>query len=165
LERAGSPTELEAEARRLVQAGKLPAAAVTVLNFEGLARFWNSPVGRCIREQAGSVRRELGFTARFSPGEFRRVIGAAPAPGLEDESVVVQGVADLVVLLPDELWLLDFKTDSISKPELESRVRTYEPQLRLYALALERIYRRPVKQLWVHFLALDETVRLDDFNS
>jgi hypothetical protein len=34
-------------------------------------------------------------------------------PGLEAEFVVVQGVADLVVLLPEEIWLVDFKTDEI----------------------------------------------------
>jgi hypothetical protein len=31
----------------------------------------------------------------------------------------------------------------------------------LYALALARIYRRPVTEIWLHFLALRQTVRLD----
>ena len=52
---------------------------------------------------------------------------------MEDEFVVVQGVADLVVLLPEEIWLVDFKTDEIAADELPEKKRLYEPQLKLYA--------------------------------
>jgi ATP-dependent helicase/nuclease subunit A len=160
LERTGSPAELEAEAKRLTEAGKLSADERAVLDFAVLAEFWSSPVGQRIRQHAGSVRRELGFTARFSPEEFRRVIGATPTPELADECVVVQGVADLVVLQPAELWLLDFKTDAIAAGEVAERTRRYQPQLQLYALALARIYGRPVTELWLHFLARRQTVSL-----
>lgn len=158
LECVGSVTELQAEAQRLAQTGKLSAEEAGALDFAALAGFWDSPLGQRLRGQAQFIRRELAFTARFSPDEFRRVIGAAPAPDLADEFVVVQGVADLVVLLPDALWLLDFKTDAIAGTELEKRARAYAPQLRLYALALERIYRRPATELWLHFLALAQSV-------
>ncbi len=160
LERTGNPAELEAEAKRLVSAGKLAADEMAALDFEALSGFWNSPVGQRIREQAKFVKRELGFTTRFSPDEFRRIIGAAPSPELADEQVVVQGVADLVVMLPEELWLLDFKTDTLAPAALAERVKSYEPQLRLYALALERIFRRPATEIWLHFLALGDTVSL-----
>jgi len=158
LERTVSAVELETEAQRLVQTGKLSAEEAAVLDCAALAGFWNSSVGQRIRAQAPFVRRELGFTARFSPDEFRQVIGAAPAPELANECVVVQGVADLVVLLPDELWLLDFKTDVLGAGDLAERVKTYEPQLRLYALALERIFGRRATNLWLHFLATGKTV-------
>jgi len=160
LERTGCKGELEAEAKRLVLAGELSAEEAAALDFEALAGFWSAPVGRRIREQQSFVRRELGFTARFSPDEFRRTADAAPAPELAEELTVVQGVADLVVLRPEEIWLLDFKTDAIHEAELEERVTTYAPQLRLYALALKRIYRRPVTEIWLHFLSLQATVPL-----
>ncbi len=79
------------------------------------------------------------------------IIGAKTPPGLEDEFVVVQGVADLVVLLPGEIWLVDFKTDEIKSEELTERRRLYEPQLKLYAAALSRIYSRPVDKLLAAF--------------
>lgn len=161
LERTGSVTELQAEARRLETAGWLSPQEVAVLDFASLAAFWSSSVGRRIREHAEAVRRELGFTARFLPDEFRRVIGVASAPELAGEAVVVQGVADLVVVLPDELWLLDFKSDAIVAAELVERRQRYEPQVRLYALALERIFRRPVRERWLHFLALQQTVPVE----
>jgi ATP-dependent helicase/nuclease subunit A len=79
------------------------------------------------------------------------------APGLEDEFVVVQGVADLVVLLPKEIWLVDFKTDDLRREELPARIKSYTPQLKLYALALEKVYSRPVTHGWLHFLAARRT--------
>jgi ATP-dependent helicase/nuclease subunit A len=160
LEQTGSVAGLRVEAKRLEQVGKLSTGETAVLDFEALAGFWCAPLGRRIRAQAEFVRRELGFTARFSPEEFRRVIGASSAPQLADERVIVQGVADLVVLRPEEIWLLDFKTGALAAVELDRRVKTYEPQLRLYALALGRIYRRPVTELWLHFLARRQTVAL-----
>ena len=83
--------------------------------LEDIAAFWNSEPGRKIRAQAANVRRELAFTARFSPAELAAITGTKSAPGLKDEFVVVQGVADLVVLLPKEIWLADFKTDEIMR--------------------------------------------------
>jgi ATP-dependent exoDNAse (exonuclease V) beta subunit len=32
------------------------------------------------------------------------------------------------------------------------RARAYQPQVELYRRALERIYRRPVTRVWLHFL-------------
>jgi ATP-dependent helicase/nuclease subunit A len=130
------------------------------LNLEDIAAFWNSEPGRKIRAQAANIRRELAFTARFSPAELAAITGAKSAPELEDEFVVVQGVADLVVLLPEEIWLADFKTDEVRPAELPEKTRLYAPQLKLYAHALEKIYSRPVTERWLHFLAARRTEKI-----
>ena len=70
-------------------------------------------------------------------------------------------MADLAVILPREIWLVDFKTDALKPDELADKVRLYTPQLKLYALALARIYGRPVTECWLHFLARAESVRLE----
>jgi hypothetical protein len=64
--------------------------------------------------------------------------------------VSVQGVVDLAVIRDDEIWVLDFKTDRVL--DVSGKIEGYTPQLRLYALALERIYGRPVTQVWLTFL-------------
>ena len=73
---------------------------------------------------------------------------------------MVQGVADLVVLLPEEIWLVDFKTDAVRPDELPEKKRLYAPQLKLYTQALGKIYSRPVTARWLHFLAARKTVEL-----
>ena len=81
------------------------------------------------------------------------------APGLgKNEYIVVQGVIDLAVVLPEEIWIVDFKTDQISEAELGARLTEHRPQLALYGQALELIYRRPVRELWLHFLHLRRSV-------
>ena len=72
----------------------------------------------------------------------------------------LQGIADLVVLRPEEIWLVDFKTDHVAPDQLAGRVQHYEPQLQLYALALGRIYRRKVTLCALHFLSVRETAYL-----
>ncbi len=169
LDLAASRTGLEAEAQRLTEARRLTAEEATALDMGALENFWRSEVGQAIRAQAVHVRRELPFTARFAPTELDEIIRRAPPasglrlpPGADrrpgEEFVVVQGVADLVVLRPDEIWLLDFKTDDLSADELAGKTEFYAPQLRLYAWALAGIFARPVTHAWLHFLACGETV-------
>ena len=104
------------------------------------------------------MKRELPFTARFSPAELSGITGAKAEAGSENEFVVVQGVADLVVLLPEEIWLVDFKTDRRSRGRIGAKIKLYEPQLKLYAPALAKIYSRPVTHCWLHFLDARKTV-------
>jgi ATP-dependent helicase/nuclease subunit A len=154
LESVGELSALEIEAKRLECEKVLSADECAVLDLKAVAAFWNSGAGQKIRKQAANVKRELAFTAKFSPQELSEIIGTKSSPDLADEFVVVQGVADLVVLLPDEVWLVDFKTDDVRENELARKIKSYKPQLKLYALALEKIYSRPVTNRWLHFLSL-----------
>ena len=156
---ANSIAALETEARRLEREKILSADERAVLDLDALAKFWDSLPGRKICAQSpDSVRRELAFTARFSPAELAEITGAKAEAGLENEFVVVQGVADLVVLLPEEIWLVDFKTDQVRADELAEKVKIYAPQMKLYARALAKIYSRPVTNGWLHFLDARKTV-------
>jgi ATP-dependent helicase/nuclease subunit A len=158
LDRLGGADKMRLEAERLERDGILTAEEVAALDFGALAAFWGSEFGRNVVAQAAEVHRELAFTAGFSARELAELTGPEPGPGLEDELVVVQGVVDLAVILPGEIWLVDFKTDAVREGELARKVKVYEPQLRLYARALERIHRRPVRQCCLHFLSLRTTV-------
>jgi len=169
LEKTGDRAALEVESRRLEREKILSAEKCVVLDLDALADFWNSPPGRKIRAQPpDSVKRELPFTAKFSPAELDALVGSSrwddrtpqrdvPA---SNEFVVVQGVADLVVLLPKEIWLVDFKTDQVRAAELAEKIKIYEPQLKLYARALVKIYSKPVANCWLHFLAARKTVEV-----
>lgn len=157
LERLHAGDSVRDEMERMTGEQRLTSAEAGLLNLAAIADFWKSPLGREILVHRGAVQRELAFTARFTPAELTELAGVPAAPGLEDEFVVVQGVADLAVVLPNEIRIVDFKTDAINLEEIEDRLRRYEPQLRLYSKALERVYGRPVTKRWLHFLALRES--------
>ena len=154
LEKTGG---LSAEAARLERENYLSAAESAALDLDALAGFWNSELGEKIRANAKNVRRELPFTARFSPVEIAEITGAKTEAGLKDAFIVVQGVADLAVILPAEIWLVDFKTDAVMPRELPGKIKTYTPQLQLYAAALEKIFARKVSRRALHFLAAQKT--------
>jgi ATP-dependent helicase/nuclease subunit A len=157
LDRVGTVADLESEAKRLQQAGFLTEEEAARLDITAIAAFWQSEIGRKILGFRQDVRRELEFTARMTPGELSGAAGNAPELFNQD-FVIVQGAADLIVLLPKEIWIVDFKTDRFPASEIEGKVKLYEPQLRLYAAALSRIYHRPVTGLYLHFFGLRRTI-------
>jgi ATP-dependent helicase/nuclease subunit A len=177
LAETGSAARLREEAARLRREGCLTEAQAACLDFKALAAFWQSEVGRQLLSERENVRREVAFTARFSPSELDELRRASPPCRLQqsairnpqsaiessaaDEFVIVQGVMDLAVVRPEEIWVLDFKTDHFAEDELDAKVRLYRPQLSLYARAIARIYARPVTRRWLHFFAAGRTVELD----
>ena len=145
-------TDIAAEAARLLREQFLTKEEHAILDLPALITFWESDLGTRIRTHASTVQRELPFTARFSPAEIMAITGGLADKSLGDEFVVVQGVADLIVLLPKEIWLVDFKTDDVRPRDLAGKVATYRPQLQLYAAALEKIYSRKVTLRALYFL-------------
>jgi ATP-dependent helicase/nuclease subunit A len=160
LDQVRTPAALKAEAARLGGQSLLTREQIACLDFDALAAFWQSEAGDQLLGRSAHLRRELAFTARLSAADLRQ-LGCAEFAGVgAEEFIVVQGVMDLAAILPGEIWLLDFKTDHFPPGELEAKIAAYRPQLALYALALERIHRRPVTRRWLHFLALRQTVLL-----
>jgi ATP-dependent helicase/nuclease subunit A len=160
LGRTGDRNALESEVKRLVEAGALGQDEASLLDLDALVAFWSSELGSAVRANAPTVKRELPFTARFSPAELAELAGVPAKPGLDDEFTIVQGVVDLAIFLKDEIWLLDFKTDAAAGPGLAEKMKAYAPQLRVYAAALSRTYGRPVTACWLYFLALRKAVNV-----
>jgi ATP-dependent helicase/nuclease subunit A len=160
LERAGTLEGLRAEAARLRAENLLTTEQCACLDLEALAAFWRSEAGCQLLERRPALRRELAFTARLAAAELAHLGAAEFAGAGAGEFVVVQGVVDLAAILPEEIWLLDFKTDHFPARELEEKIKIYRPQIELYAAALSRIYGRPVTRRWLHFLAHGQTARV-----
>jgi ATP-dependent helicase/nuclease subunit A len=124
-----------------------------MVDLEAVEAFWKTPLGEELRRQSEQLRRELEFTARFSQSELDELVGKSGESSLKEEFVVVQGVADLVLMLPKEILVIDFKTDAVSGREVKERAKTYGVQMRLYARALERIYGKRVSRAALYFLS------------
>jgi ATP-dependent helicase/nuclease subunit A len=163
----GDVAQLRGEAKRLESEGILSGAEVAALDLPALSQFWCSELGRRMGMHSESLHRELQFTARVTASDLaalalppRSARSSTPALTLpREEFLVVQGVVDLAVILPAQIWIVDFKTDQLTEADLPERRAFYMPQLQLYGVALERIYGRPVTERWLHFLALGKTVQ------
>jgi ATP-dependent helicase/nuclease subunit A len=124
-----------------------------------IAGFWKSEVGGQILQQAGKIEREIPFTVRLTRDTDASIPLLSRIP--EGEFIVVQGAIDLAVVMPTEIWIVDFKTDQVVGHAMEERIREYSVQLRLYALALTEIHFKPVTRCWLHFFHSGETIPVE----
>ena len=130
----------------------LPEQAAA-LNAAQLVAFFASSLGRRLLASS-QVRREVPFSVLLPAEEFY------PEVAGQEETVFVQGVADLLFKEGDAWILVDYKSDrGLSPAELAER---YRLQLELYARALGGILRQPVKECWLYSFALGETILLEE---
>jgi ATP-dependent exoDNAse (exonuclease V) beta subunit len=77
------------------------------------------------------------------------------------EGLVLRGQIDLWFEEGGELVVVDYKTDAVNSMEAHQRASDYSMQLRLYALAVERILGRSPDRAYVHFLRPNTAIQVD----
>lgn len=162
IERSETELDLRNEAEAMLETGALTDEQYEALDFGDLTAFWQSDIGAALRKvPATTINREMEFTASLTATDLKTLPALHSNRAMaEDDFIVVQGQVDLAVMLPEEIWLLDFKTDVVDEAGLADKMRQYAPQLEVYACALEKIYRRPVTRCSIHFLRTRKSVEL-----
>ena len=165
LDKAATAEEVAGEARRLLELGFIGPPGVDEEDIRRVAAFFARLPGQGLCAAPERVRREVPFTMKV-PARLFAQAGGAPAArdavaedaagGGTGEAVVVQGVIDVLVQDDDGLVILDYKTDRLQESEAGARAAVYAAQVSLYALAAERILRKPVKRASIVFLALGQ---------
>ena len=154
LEKAGSLDGVREEAERLVALGLIESPGLDERDIRRVADFFITPEGQALLVPTGNVLREVPFTMKVPAGMFVEDCGlkssTAADPG---DTVVVQGVIDVLVDEGDGLVILDYKTDDLPESALGARYASYLPQIALYALAAEKILKKPVKRASIVFLS------------
>lgn len=129
---------LKGELDNLKVAGRLDETMYELVRIPMIADFFSSNLAK--RMTAAGYRGEL-----FKEKAF--VLGV-PAGEIWDcdsrELVLVQGIVDAFFYEDGEIIIMDYKTDSVEKPE--QLVLRYQAQLALYARALEEATGRKVRE-------------------
>ncbi len=133
---------LAREVERMVQEEFLTPEQAGAVEREQILRLFASPLGQKLLH--GEVRREFKFSILVDAGIYD-----TEAAG---ERVMLQGVADCLILEPDGLTVVDFKTDRVSSGREAERAAVYYGQLRAYAMAIGCIFNRPVRRCVLYFL-------------
>ena len=140
LARTGSLQAVADEIARLGQAGYLDQRQAAAVDAADILAFFRSELGRRLLAADETIR-EFRFSL-LCPA--RTWAPAAP----EEEQVLLQGVVDCCIREGESLTVIDFKTDGDFVPE------RHTAQLQAYAMAVERIFRRPVRQAALWYLRL-----------
>ena len=145
--------DVPAQIAALAGKGLLTPAQARAVDVAALRRFLASPLAQELRSAQAAGRtplREYRFTLLVPAREYD------PRAASED-SILLQGVADLCFETDSGLTVVDFKTDRVSAPpEIAARAEVYRPQLQAYSLALSRCLGRPVTRRVLYFLVPGE---------
>ncbi|MBP7050499.1 MAG: helicase-exonuclease AddAB subunit AddA [Phycisphaerae bacterium] len=140
---------------RLVGEGAIPDGVAGGIDPRAILAFFEGDLGRIVCDQRNAVWREWPFTFGVPAGEE----GDETLQGAR-ETIVVQGVIDLLVQTPEGLIMVDFKTDRVSGPQVAERAEVYRGQLDLYAQAASAIGGGKVLAKWLYFLSPQQAVQV-----
>ena len=160
-QQAGTLDEaIRAERDRQVDAKLTAPEIADKLDETRICRFVQSDAFRRICA-ADEVLRELAFITALPASAVLAAQGGGQTAddAVADARVLVQGIADLVLVFPDHLELLDYKTDR-RKSEADF-LAAYRAQLNLYALAIGKRYApKPVTYKGIYSLELGRLIEV-----
>ncbi len=100
---------------------------------------------------AETVRKEEYFVCRIPAKEY-----SCDADG--NGEIILQGAIDVLCEYADGLMVIDYKTDRASREELINR---YGKQLEYYALAAEKSFAKPVKEIYLWSFCLSQAIKIE----
>lgn len=156
---------LRAQAASLCERGLLGSPLessgliLEALDFESIAWFFGTDLGRRMAAHPGQVSRELSFTARKSIRDF----APTAASTFPTESIIMQGVIDAIFDEGASALVIDYKTDRVrGRRHLEEITQAYRVQIEQYARALHSIWRLKTVQSALVFLHPRQIVWVED---
>ena len=138
---------------QMTETGALSREFRAAVNPDKIARFLESDLAA--RMAGAAVKKKLHKEQPFVLGLPASMLN----PGFpQEETVLIQGIIDVYLEEEDGLVVADYKTDSVT--HAQELVNRYQVQLDYYALALEQLTGRRVKEKIIYSFALAEEVML-----
>ncbi len=124
-----SPEEIQEKMDALQQSGHLTAKQCLAVSPERIASFLSSPLGEKAR-RASRCHQEFKFSLLVEGNKL----------GVDTcEELLLQGVIDCWFQDEEGITIIDFKSDKVTKGELEAKTKEHGNQMAVYTMALQRI--------------------------
>ena len=146
-ERCGNIASIEAELKRLTECGYISEKMASLIPEEQLYAFFAGSLGQKLINSE-HVLREFKFSILDDADRYM--------DDLQGEQVLLQGVIDCAVIEDDGITVIDFKTDKVNEKTVEEAVLKYTQQIKVYASALTRIYKKPIKASYLYFFHINQ---------
>lgn len=158
---AGSPSDgnrkqmyawIAEELEKLKKAGRLDETMYELVRIPMIVDFFASSIGKRMvqADQREELRKEKAFVLGIPAGEIWDCDSR--------ELVLVQGIVDAFFYEDGDIILMDYKTDSVEKPE--QLLQRYQAQLDLYARALEEATGKKVREKIIYSFHLKKEIIL-----
>jgi ATP-dependent helicase/nuclease subunit A len=147
LDLAGPVTKesIEKIIEKLVADGVIVPAVAKRIDAESILTFFETEQGRLIFKPANKFWREWPFTFALPASEWEN-------SSVTEDTIVVQGIIDLLIRTAQGLIVIDFKTDKITVEQAEEHAGLYRRQLELYSRAASTILKAKPAGRWLYFL-------------
>ncbi|MGN1034021.1 MAG: UvrD-helicase domain-containing protein [Oscillospiraceae bacterium] len=143
---------LKQELARLIDDKILTPQEATSLPQEELKAFFKSAFYFNIIKKAVVIHREVKFSVNLPSSKL-----FAQAANSQ-ELINIHGIADCVLELDDQIYLLDFKSDKISS--IAQLAQKYKHQLYIYKAALAPNFTKPITKLFLYSWFLNQEVEI-----
>ena len=158
---AGSPSDgnkkqmyawIAEELEKLKKAGRLDETMYELVRIPMIVDFFASSLGKRMvqADQREELRKEKAFVLGIPAGEIWDCDSR--------ELVLVQGIVDAFFYEDGDIILMDYKTDSVEKPQ--QLIQRYQAQLDLYARALEEATGKKVREKIIYSFHLKKEIIL-----
>jgi ATP-dependent helicase/nuclease subunit A len=128
----------------LADSAIVPAVAEQI-DAESIMMFFETEQGGLVFDPANKFWREWPFTFALPASEWE-------SSSVAEDTIVVQGIIDLLIRTAQGLIVIDFKTDKITVQQAEERAGLYRRQLELYSRAASAILKVKPAGRWLYFL-------------
>lgn len=115
----------------------------SAVDLQKVRAFFSGEAARLIA-QADRIEREWRFTAELEPS----MRGLFTSSDASDETIVLEGECDCLLIINGRAVILDYKTDRVSDTSV--LIEEYSNQLRLYASAVSQILHIPVDGCYIY---------------
>jgi ATP-dependent helicase/nuclease subunit A len=136
---------IEKTIEKLQTEGSIVPSVAGQIDDESILTFFETEQGRLIFDPANKFWREWPFTFTLPTSEWENSFVA-------EDTIVVQGIIDLLIRTAQGLVVIDFKTDKITAKQAEERAGLYRRQLELYSRAACAIFKDKPAGQWLYFL-------------
>jgi len=130
------------------------------INTNPIITFFNSELGQLIFDADNKVMREWPFTYALPSSEWEKEFAVRDTGDDIRDTIIVQGIIDMLIQTPKGLVIVDFKTDKISAAQANNRAEFYRRQLELYGRAASAILKIETFSKWLYFLTPGITVEV-----
>ena len=126
------------------------ASVAEHIDTESILAFFHSEPGKLVFDAENTVLREWPFTFALPASEFPDSSDERRAKG--DDTIIIQGIIDMLVRTPQGLIIIDFKTDRVTAAQVTERAELYRQQLDYYSRAASAILKSESIAKWLYFL-------------
>lgn len=148
----GTLNEIQKDIARLVSERLITPEQAALVDPCVIHQFFETELGGVII-RSDHLLREFKFSVLDDASNYIQ--------GLKDEKILLQGVVDCAIIESDGITIVDFKTDKVTEKNIADVAKSYYDQVRVYALALKKIYGIPVKSAVLYFFRMNQFVPVE----